>query len=268
MSAQPELQPLTAAEPAPSHVRGEMTILEHLRELRNRAIVCSAAVVVGCGICFYFWETILGWLLAPGRAQDPALKLASFSPVDRIGAIFKIGMYGGIALASPIIIYEVLAFVVPGLTARERRAAIPAVFGSMAFLFAGMAFAYWLVLPLSLGFLLNFGGHIINNVIGIHQYTDFVLRSMFFAGLAFELPMVLGLLGWLNLVQPRSMLGFWRYMIVIVFVAACFIVPTPDPVDQAIVAIPLMGLYLLGIGLAWALGRGRRRAALEAVSSS
>lgn len=256
MSAQPNLDGQTPETARPP--RGEMTILGHLLELRNRALVCTAAVLIGCCVCFYFWEPILGWLLAPGRVKDPGLKLASFSPTDRIGVIFNIGMYGGLALASPIVIYEILAFVVPGLTTRERRAVIPIVTGAVAFLCAGMAFAYWAVLPLSLGFLLHFGGSQINNVIGVHQYTDFVIRSMFFSGLAFELPIVLGILGWLGMVHPKALFGFWRYMILLVFIAACFIVPTPDPIDQSIVAVPLMGLYFVGIALVWLFGRNRR----------
>ncbi len=265
MSALPELDGAPLDTTAPK--RGEMTLMGHLIELRNRAIICAAAVLIGCCICFYFWEPILGWLLAPGRVQDPGLKLASFSPTDRIGVIFKIGMYGGVAIASPIVIYQILAFVVPGLTTRERRAVIPIVTGAVAFLAGGMAFAYWAVLPLSLGFLLKFGGSQINNLIGVRQYTDFVVRSMFFSGLAFELPIVLGILGWLNVVQPKALLGFWRYMIILVFIGACFIVPTPDPIDQAIVAVPLMGLYLVGIAFAWMFGRNRRNAAAQAAAS-
>ena len=225
---------------------GEMTLVEHLLELRNRLFVMAAAVVVGSLVCFIFWETILGWLLAPARARIPDFKVVSFSPVDRIGVLFKIGMYGGFALASPIIIYEILAFIVPGLTKRERRMILPVVLGTLSFLLAGMAFAYYMVLPLSLGFLLQFGNDQIQNQIGIKEYINFVLRTVFFAGLAFELPVVMGLLGWLGLVKAKRMLHFWRYAIVLVFVLACFIVPTPDPFDQTIVAVPLLGLYFLG----------------------
>ncbi len=242
----------------------EMTLLDHLRELRNRVIVSAAAVVLGAAVCFFFWDTILGWLLAPGRAQSPDLKVASFSPVDRIGVMFQIGMYGGFTLASPVVVYEVLAFVVPGLTGRERRVLFPALLGTLLFLLAGLAFGYYLVLPLSLGFLLNFGKENIQNVIGVKQYTSFVVRSMFWSGLAFELPMVLALLGWLGLVKPVQMLHFWRYAIVLIFILACFVVPTPDPFDQTIVAVPLLGLYFLGIGMAWSLQPSRRRKASDA----
>jgi sec-independent protein translocase protein TatC len=224
-----------------------MTLIEHLIELRNRVIVAAAAVVVGSLLCFYFWETILGWLLAPARARDAGFQVASFSPVDRIGVIFKIGMYGGMALAAPVVIYEILAFVVPGLTSRERRMLLPVLGSTIAFMLAGMAFAYYLVLPRSLGFLLHFGSHNIENVIGVNPYLNFVLRTIFFTGLAFELPVVMALLGWLGLVRAHTMFRFWRYAIILVFLLACFVVPTPDPVDQTIVAVPLMGLYMTGV---------------------
>lgn len=244
---------------AAPQARGEMTLIEHLKELRNRLVICALAVVVGALVCFFFWETILGWLLAPGRAHNPDLRVASFSPVDRIGVIFSIGMYGGFALASPVVIYEILAFVVPGLTTRERRTVFPAIFGTLFFLLSGLAFGYYVVLPLSLGFLLHFGSAQIENVIGIKEYINFVTRSLFFSGLAFELPMVMALLGRLGLVTPGQMLRFWRYAIVLIFILACFVVPTPDPVDQTIVSIPLLGLFFLGIGFAWLLHPSRKQ---------
>lgn len=241
---------MATQERAGPRATGEMTLIEHLLELRNRLFVSAAAVVLGSIVCFIFWETILGWLLAPARQKIPGFVVVSSSPVDRVGVLFKIGMYGGFALASPIVIYEILAFIVPGLTKRERRMVLPVILATLAFLMAGMAFAYWVVLPLSLGFLLSFGKDQIQNQIRIGEYINFVLRTVFFAGLAFELPVVMGLLGWLGLVRAGRMLRFWRYAIVLVFVAACFIVPTPDPFDQTIVAVPLLGLYFLGCLLA------------------
>jgi len=228
----------------------EMTLLEHLKELRNRVIICALVLIIGCAVSFYFWETILGWMLAPGREQLPGLKLNSFSPTDRITAIFKIGLYGGVAIASPVWVYELLAFIVPGLTPREKKMLLPGILGVVAFLLAGMAFAYWVILPQSLGFLLNYGSSQIDNQQGIPGYVSFVTRIVFWVGVAFEMPMVLALAAKFGLVRAKQLLGFWRYAILIIFIASAIITPTPDPFNQTLVAAPLFFLYFVGILLA------------------
>ncbi len=235
----------------------EMTLLEHLRELRNRVIVSALAFVVGTLVSFFFWETILGWLLAPGRHYDPNFRVSSFSPVDRIGTIFKIGLYGGLILSSPVIIYEVLAFVVPGLTPRERKMLAPGMLGVVVFLLAGMSFAYWVILPASLTFLLDVGSDKIQNVIGIKEYMDFVTRIVFWVGIAFEMPMVIALAARLGVVRAKQLLAFWRYAILIIFIIAAVITPTPDPFNQTLVAGPLFFLYFVGIFFAWLVQRRR-----------
>ena len=235
----------------------EMTLLDHLRELRNRVMVAGIALILATLISFYFWETILGWLLAPGRHYDPNFRVSSFSPVDRIGTIFKIGLYGGLIMSSPVIIYEVLAFIVPGLTPKERRMLAPGMFGVVLFLLAGMAFAYWVILPASLNFLLGVGSDKIQNVIGIKEYIDFVTRIVFWVGLAFEMPMVIALAARLGLIRAKQLLVFWRYAIVIIFIIAAVITPTPDPFNQTLVAGPLFALYFVGIFFAWIVQRGR-----------
>ena len=230
---------------------GEMTLLEHLRELRNRVLVSAVAMVLGVVICVIFWQTIIGWLLAPARDEIPDFQLSVFSPTETFGIMFKVGMYGGLLLSSPVILYEMLAFIIPGLTPRERRMLLPGLFGCIAFLLAGMAFAYWVILPASLGFLLNFGDENFNQVIGAKQYMDFAIRIIFWVGLSFELPMVLALIARLGLARARQMLGFWRYAVVIIFIIAAIVTPTPDPITQSFVAGPLVGLYVIGILLAW-----------------
>lgn len=237
----------------------EMTLMEHLRELRNRIMVAGIALVICTLLSFYFWETILGWLLAPGREYDPNFRVSSFSPVDRIGTIFKIGLYGGIILSSPVIIYEVLAFVVPGLTPRERRMIAPGMLGVVVFMLGGMAFAYFIILPASLKFLLDVGSDKIQNVIGIKEYMDFVTRIVFWVGIAFEMPMVIALAARLGLVRAKQLLGFWRYAIIVIFVIAAIITPTPDPFNQTLVAGPLFLLYFVGIFFAWLVQRGRKK---------
>lgn len=225
----------------------EMTLLEHLKELRSRVMVSAVAVVLGMLICFIFWQTILGWMLAPARAQIPDFTVASFSPTDRISIIVKIGLYGGMMLASPVLVYELLAFIVPGLTPRERKLLLPGIAGVVVFLLGGMAFAYWVILPASLGFLLELGSNEIENVTGIKQYVDFVVRIVFWVGVSFELPMVMLLAARLGLVRARQLLGFWRYAIIVIFVIAAVVTPTPDPITQTMVAGPLLLLYFIGV---------------------
>jgi sec-independent protein translocase protein TatC len=250
MSADPQPESEPAILP-PGYAGGpEMTLLEHLKELRNRVIVCAIALIVGTLVSFLFWETIIGWLLAPARESDPNFKLNIFSPTESIGVIFKVGMYGGLIIASPVFVYELFSFIVPGLTPRERKMIFPGLVGTVIFLMAGMAFAYWVILPASLNFLLDLGNSQFETRIGVNQYISFATRIIVGVGISFEMPMVLALAARLGIVRAGQLLHFWRYAIVIIFVIAAVITPTPDPFNQALVGGPLLGLYLLGVGFA------------------
>jgi sec-independent protein translocase protein TatC len=250
---------------APYYGGGEMTLLEHLRELRNRVLISAVAVVIGMVVCLVFWETIIGWLLIPAREEyDESFKLSVFGPTETIGVLFKVGMYGGLLLASPVVLYEMLAFIVPGLTPKERKMILPGLFGVIAFLLGGMAFAYWVILPASLGFLLDLGGDNFDPIIGAKQYMDFAIRIIFWVGISFELPMILALLARLGVVRARQLIGFWRYAVVLIFIVAAVVTPTPDPLTQSLVAGPLLALYVVGILFAWMVQP--RRPKLEAAA--
>ncbi len=181
-----------------------------------------------------------------GKSEEN-FRLASFSPTDRISAIFKIAIYGGLLLALPIIIYEALAFIVPGLTRGERRVLLLGTFGCMFFMLAGMAFAYYVVLPRALDFLLGVASENVVSVTGIHEYISFVTRIILWIGIAYQLPMVLAVAARVGMVTAGQLLRFWRYAIVLVFILAAIATPTPDPLTQSVVAIPLLGLYFLGV---------------------
>jgi len=245
-------EPETVLRPVDQYDGGpEMTLLEHLVELRNRVIVAGAALVIGMLISGFFWETILDWLVAPGKDADPEFRLFAFSPVDRILLVFKISIYGGLIIASPVILYELLAFIVPGLTPREKKMLLPGMLGVVAFLLAGMAFSYFIIIPASLDFLLNIGDDTFANQTGAKEYIDFVTRLIFWVGLAFELPMVLALMSRLGLLKPKQMISFWRYSVVIIAVISAIVTPTPDMLTMSLVMGPLLFLYVFGIGLAW-----------------
>ncbi len=230
---------------------GEMTLIEHLKELRNRVLVTAIAVVIGVLVCFWFWEDLLGFLSQPGEDAKPGLKLVVFGPTESFFMAMKISLYGGILAASPVAVYQLMAFVMPGLTSKERKLVLPALIGTAFFLILGMAFAYYVILPASLDFLLNFGDQEVETIPQAKLYLDFTLRIIFWIGIAFELPMVIALLARLNIVRAKKVLGFWRYAVVLIFVLAAVITPTPDPITQTFVAGPLVALYVLGIFLAW-----------------
>ncbi len=181
-----------------------------------------------------------------GRSEED-FRLASFSPTDRISAIFKIAVYGGLLLALPVIIFQALAFIVPGLTSGERRVLLMGVFGCTFFMIGGMAFAYYIVLPRALSFLLDVAADNVVTVTGIHEYISFVTRIILWVGIAYQLPMVLAIAARVGMVTAGQLMRFWRYAIVIVFILAAIATPTPDPVTQSVVAIPLLGLYFLGV---------------------
>jgi sec-independent protein translocase protein TatC len=250
---------LTALAPPAA---GEMTLIEHLRELRRRVMISAIVVFVAIVLSFVFREYIFDFLLAPGRDAiegDEEFRLTSFSPTDRIVVIFKLCLYTGLILSSPVLIYETLAFVVPGLTPKERRLLLPSMAGVAFFLLAGMAFAYFIILPASLDFLLNFESDNFRNEIGAANYIDFVSRIIFFVGLAFEIPMVLALLAKLGIVRARQLIRFWRYAIVIIAIIAAVATPTPDMLTMSLVIAPLLVLYVLGILFAWVLQPSRPR---------
>jgi sec-independent protein translocase protein TatC len=257
MASDPSLRddrPDLAAVPPPAP--GEMTLLEHLRELRTRLIWSGATVFVMIVLSFLFRGMIFDFLLEPGRAsisEGEEFRLVSFSPTDRIVVIFKLCLYTGLILSSPMLVYQTMAFVIPGLTPREKRLLLPSMAGVAVFLLGGMAFAYFIILPASLDFLLNFESDTFENKIGAANYIDFVSRIIFFVGLAFELPMVLALLARLGVVRARQLVRFWRYAIVLIAMIAAIVTPTPDALTMSLVIAPLLVLYLLGIGFAWAL---------------
>jgi sec-independent protein translocase protein TatC len=246
---------MQAEQPRGAGFGGEMTLVEHLKELRNRLMVAGIVLLVCVVASFIFWERILEFLMIPGRDAWPAdrgeFRLVNFGPTDTFFLAMKIALYSGVILSTPVAVYEIMAFVVPGLTANERKLILPALFGTAFFLLLGMSFAYYVILPASLNFLFDFGNQQVETIPQATLYINFALRIIFWVDIAFELPMVIALLARLGLVTARKVLSFWRYAIVLIFILAAVITPTPDPITQTFVAGPLIVLYVVGIFLAW-----------------
>ena len=201
--------------------------------------------------------TTLQGLLDDGGLQN----LQAIELTESVGVYVRVAVMVGGILAMPIIVYELVAFVVPGLLPHEKRMlfiALPFIFLSFI---VGAAFAYFVMLPVAIPFLANFGG--IPGNFRISSYVGFITRVVFWIGVAFETPLVIALLARIGVVTPQQLIKAWRFAVVGIAIAAALITPTPDPVNMAIVMVPLLGLYGLSIILARFMYR-RRQAASEA----
>ncbi|MCO6449367.1 MAG: twin-arginine translocase subunit TatC [Caldilineales bacterium] len=222
-------------------------ILEHLRELRDRLLRAALALIIGIIIGVIFAKPFLEILIAPLRGTTT---LQLLRPTENIIIYFKAALILGVIVASPVIIYQVIAFIVPGLTGREKRTLwVTLPFAGLLFA-AGVAFASFLVLPFTLNYLQTFLTDLFKAEYSVGYYMSFVANFVLWIGVAFELPLVIALLARLGLVTPEQLRGTWRYAIVIVALLAAVITPTPDPFTMGIVMAPLLGLYFLGLFLA------------------
>lgn len=229
----------------------ELTILEHLQELRYRLIVCSVALVIG--MLASLWPLsgmFIDYLAEPATEYLEGGKLAFFDPLEYWSTYFRVTLLLGIAIAMPVIIYQTLAFVGPGLTPSERRWVFPLVVGASIAFVAGMAFAYYVELPPALRFLIGNTGENTVPLIGVRKYIDFVTRLMFITGVVFEMPLLIMGLAKLGIVRSSKLLGWWRYAIVSAVVVGGVVTPSVDPVTQGLLAGAILALYFVGVVLA------------------
>jgi sec-independent protein translocase protein TatC len=171
-------------------------------------------------------------------------------PTEMFLVYFKVTLIAGLCLAMPVIAYQAFRFLVPALTARERRYLFFFVPGATAFFLLGLAFAYFLMLPFALKYLFTFGGGIAQPLPSIGEYISFVTQILFWIGLVFETPLVVFFLAKLRLVTAAQLAGWRKYAVLVAFVVAAFVTPTPDPLNQFLVAVPIILLYEIGIWLA------------------
>lgn len=231
-----------------------MSIWDHLNELRKRLFIGVVAMVVTSGLSFVFASQIIDILATPlGGMQN----FLSIEVTENLGVFMRVSLLSGFIFAMPIMLYEILAFVMPGLTEEERRwvyLSIP--FATILFL-AGVSFSYFVMLPTAIPFLISFLG--IKTTPRPSVYIDFVTGLMFWVGVVFEMPLVMFMLAKLGLVTANFLLKGWRYAIVIIAVAAAVITPTSDPINMGILMVPLIALYFMSVGLASIAGRNPTR---------
>ena len=240
----------------------ELTLREHLGELRRRVIYCVLAVLIGSAVSFVFFEELIELLVRPARdlKVGEGGQLVFTEVTELLTTAVKVSFVSGFVLALPVILFQAIMFVAPGLTGRERRMLFMFLPAAMFAFVSGVAFGYFVLTPPALHFLLTFGDNVAVPLIRVSNIVNLMVRLLFWMGIAFETPLVMLLLAQLGLVTAQRMSRFRRYWVVVAFILGAIITPTFDPVNQSLVAVPLLALYEIGILLARFAGRGRQKA--------
>ncbi|XP_075518564.1 sec-independent protein translocase protein TATC, chloroplastic-like [Primulina tabacum] len=231
----------------------EMSIYDHLEELRERIFVSILAIGAAMVGCFTFSKELLIFLEAPVKEQG--VRFLQLAPGEFFFTSLKVSGYCGLLIGSPVILFEIIAFILPGLTRSERRFLGPIVLGSSILFYAGITFSYYVLTPAALTFFVSYAEGVVESLWSIDQYFEFVLVLMLSTGLSFQVPVIQLLLGQLGLVSSEQMLSIWRYVVVGSVIAAAILTPSTDPLTQMLLAGPLMGLYLGGAWMVKVLGR-------------
>jgi sec-independent protein translocase protein TatC len=231
-----------------------MGFLDHLEELRKRIISSIISIVVGFGVCYFWHEAIFAWIQKPIvtilSAHKMSTQLVYTNPVDPFNMYIKISLIAGIFLASPFILYQVWGFISPGLYRSERRYVGPFMFSTVGLFVAGGLFAYKVVYPAALMFLVEYSLQF-TPMITINEYVGLFMTIVLGLGLVFEMPILVFFLALFGLVSPGWMWRNLRYAILGIFVIAAAIAPTPDIISMCTFAAPMILLYVLSIGVAY-----------------
>lgn len=250
---------------------GQMTFFEHLAELRKRIINSLYAIGVGAFIGVYLAKYFIKWITDPiiKALTDAHLNAHLFytHPAGYLNTYLTLGVYIGIVLASPVVLYQIWLFVAPALYKHERKAVTGFIFSTVFLFLAGIAFGYFVTLPYILRFLVSFQGNAgpIAPMITVNEYFDLVLLILLILGLVFELPILIFFLSLFGIVTPKFLWRNFRYAILIIAVVAAIVTPTPDAMTMLIFMMPMVGLYFVGIAVS-ALVLRKKKQQLEAES--
>ena len=231
----------------------EMSLFDHLEELRLRIFYSLIALVIGAVGCFLFVKPLVKLLEAPARG----IKFLQLAPGEFFFVSLKVAGYSGLLVAIPVILYQIIQFILPGLTRRERRLILPVVAGSTVLFLAGLVFAYLLLIPAAVNFFMNYGEDVVEQLWSIDRYFEFVLLLLLSTGLAFQVPVIQILLGLLGIVSARQMLSAWRYVLLGSAVLGAVLTPSTDPITQTLLAGAVVGLYFGGIAMVALLGNSQ-----------
>jgi sec-independent protein translocase protein TatC len=230
----------------PAGEQFEMSFFDHLEELRLRIGLAVLGIVIGCIIAGAFVDQLMNWvLLKPAASVN--MELQNLRPFGQAFLYFKVVIMAGLIISMPYTLYQLWKFIAPGLYEKEKRwAGKITIYTSFCFL-AGVAFAYWIMIPVMLSFTASFGSSLIKNSIDVTEYFSFITTTLLSAGLIFELPMIAYILSKIGIISPEMLRKYRRHSIVVILVLAAALTPSTDPVSQLVFAAPLWVLYEISI---------------------
>lgn len=238
-----------------------MSLMEHLAELRKRLIHATAYLLVGFIVAYAFHERLYGLVQAPLDKLHIALNFTH--PTDGLNLYLKTSLVGGAILASPFILYQIWLFISPGMYLHEKRYVWPFMSATIGLFLAGAWFGYHYVLPGAIKVLVLDFGKRFTPILTIDDYTGFFLAVILGLGITFELPILIFFLALFGIVDAKFLISNIRYAVLIIFIIAAIICPTPDPIGMTLFACPMLVLYLLGVGVAYLVHPARRKAKEE-----
>jgi sec-independent protein translocase protein TatC len=230
-----------------------MTLTEHLEELRWCILKSVLAVVLASGVCYFFSDAIFGFIVAPlRRSLQPGQNLIGTSVTEAFFVEIKVALAAGVLFSCPVIFYQIWRFVAPGLSGLERKLVVPFVLCATFFFIAGAAFCYRFVLPVAFKYFIEqYESMGVSPAIRIGEYFTFFFRMILAFSVTFELPVFTFFLVRVGIWDYRFMLRSFRYALVIIFLIAAMLTPTPDVINQSLLAVPMLVLYVLSIGIAY-----------------
>ena len=222
------------------------TLLRHISELRNRLIKCLIAVLITSVISFVFAEHIFHVLILPTKE----INLIYIEMTEMLGTYMKVSLAGGIILAAPFLTYQFLAFVLPALSPKEKKYILLVLPWATLMFIGGVAFSYFVLIPPAANFLTTFGSEIATPQIKIGNYVAVVTRLLLAVGFVFEIPLVTTFLARMGVISPKWLADKRKVAIIFAFILAAIITPTIDPINQSLIAVPIIALYEMSIWLA------------------
>jgi len=236
----------------------KLPLTAHLQELRSRLIASFIAIGIGFIVCYTFSQTLFDILAKPLFKLLPQGGSLIFTSVaEAFFTYMKVAFIGGLILASPFVLYQIWAFVAPGLYRHEKRYVLPLLFGGSFFFLLGILFGYFIALPVGFKFLLGYAADLIKPMPSMKEYLSFSVKFLLAFGLVFEFPVVLVMLARIGIIDAKMMARQRKYAILLIFIFAALITP-PDLISQLIMAFPLIGLYELSILLAKIFGKNTK----------